>query len=88
LCSANCKCEIKISSGDSSDTTETTDEELEEDTTETKETTTEKKEEVKTTTTVEDKDGISTQQDRLALPKEPKKGIFGRVWNWFLDIFR
>jgi hypothetical protein len=88
LCSANCKCEIKITAdgSDSQDESETTDEETttEEDTTETEEKTVE----TKPKTTVEDKDGISTQQDRLALPKEPKKGLFGRVWNWFLDIFR
>jgi hypothetical protein len=87
LCSTTCKCEIKIiadgSGTDSQDENETVvDDEPEEKTTE------EKKEPVKTTTTVEDKDGISTQKDRLALPKEPKKGLFGRVWNWFLDIFR
>lgn len=92
LCSTTCKCEIKITASGSSpppqEEPETTEKEITE--------TVEFKEEVKTVetkqkttkTTVEDKDGISTEQDRLALPKEPKKGIFGRVWNWFLDIFR
>ena len=86
LCSETCKCEIKIiadsSGADSQNESETvTDDESEEDT----ETTAKESDEEKI---AEDKDGISTQKDRLALPKEPKKGLFGRMWTWFLDIFR
>jgi hypothetical protein len=89
LCSETCKCEIKIfsdsGSSDKSTDSEVVQEEPEEEIApEPKKTVIEKTSEK----SVEDKDGISTQQDRLALPKEPKKGLFGRVWNWFLDIFR
>lgn len=99
LCSATCQCEIKISSEDSSDElasgTDTADEDN--TTTDSAETTsnddsvdvvkTVESEPKKTKTSVEDTDGISTEKDRLALPKEPKKGLFRRMWGWFASLF-
>ncbi|MBD3361781.1 hypothetical protein GF358_03235 [Candidatus Woesearchaeota archaeon] len=97
LCSVNCKCEIKITA-DGSEPDEETDASDENDSEETviekldEETETVESESEKTTKTVEedsveDKDGISTEKNRLALPKEPKKGIFRRIWNWFGNLF-
>ncbi len=91
LCSATCRCEIKISGGasasddsgtdDTADTQDTTDEEPAEEKSE------EPKKTVEKSLTV-DPDGVpSTQKDRLSLPKEPKKGLFGRIWAWFAGWF-
>lgn len=88
LCSDTCKCEIKIRSGASSNDNQTKPETIVDDEPEEK---TESETAIKTTSeqkeSVEDTDGISTQKDRLALPKEPKKGLFGRMWAWFAGWF-
>ncbi|MBN1644970.1 hypothetical protein JW851_02955 [Candidatus Woesearchaeota archaeon] len=89
LCSAACKCEIKISSG-TSDSTDSESEIVDEESEETTDTGPEDEEkpiETKQKTTAEDKDGVSTQKDRLALPKEPKRGLVGRIWHWFWGMF-
>lgn len=31
---------------------------------------------------VTDPDGVSTEKERLSLPKEQKKGLFKRMWSW------
>jgi len=100
LCSDTCKCEIKISSGTSSDNEEETEEsesevdsetdskDKEDDSVEDKVESNEKDETEEVSKDSVDPDGVaSTQIDRLSLPKEPKKGLFGRIWAWFADWF-
>ncbi|MBW2969211.1 hypothetical protein KY314_03780, partial [Candidatus Woesearchaeota archaeon] len=99
LCSDTCMCEIKISSGTSSDNEEESEDVETEDnkTEEIKEDNNKVQDESKVEKTNNNKeqeessadpDGIpSTQIDRLSLPKEPKKGLFGRIWAWFAAWF-
>ncbi len=51
-------------------------EEVKEETTATKTTSKSAKKEVT------DPDGVSTEKERLSLPKEQKKGLFKRMWSW------
>jgi hypothetical protein len=102
LCSAACKCAVKISGGHVVSGNQTAKPEItvqdaaKNKTTDTSITTAkaEAKEEVKEETTatktasksakkeVQDPDGVSTEKERLSLPKEQKKGLFKRIWSW------
>jgi len=87
LCSKDCKCVIKIVGGHVvSENTTVKPEIVVQDVVknESKPVQTVVKEVKKTVVDeVKDIDGVpSTQTERLSLPKEPKKGLFSRLWNW------
>jgi len=97
LCSNICQCDIKISSGEESEEESDTEENesvadqglAEEDTVEPEQEPIEEENvEAAESVSANDPDGVpSTQTDRLALPKEPKKGLFSRIWAWFAGLF-